>query len=158
MFRLPIGSRAGRNHREAHRTLRCGVESKSPRRNWIEELSAISQKSARKSQRALEDAVWSLAWRGSVPSKRKRKGVIDVTPSANTDVREKRALLRILSYLRPHRAYVVAITGAIVGAAALDLAVPWIIGIKFVDEVLRQGNLAVLPWVIILLALSFVGK
>ena len=46
----------------------------------------------------------------------------------------------------------------IVGSALLDLARPWIIGFQLFDLVIRRQDLSRLPFVILLLAGSFVGQ
>jgi len=72
--------------------------------------------------------------------------------------KQKATLRRILSYLKPHWPYVAALSTAIVAAAALDLAQPWIIAILLVGEVLLKSNLGFLPLVVGLLVGTFVVK
>jgi ATP-binding cassette, subfamily B, bacterial MsbA len=51
-----------------------------------------------------------------------------------------------------------AVQVCIVGSALLDLARPWIIGFQLFDLVIRKQDLSRLPFVIMLLAGSFVGQ
>ncbi len=66
--------------------------------------------------------------------------------------------VRLLSYLNPHWLLTVAVASTDLLATALDLVQPWIIGFLLVGEVITQRNLALLPWVALLLAVAYVAK
>jgi ATP-binding cassette, subfamily B, bacterial MsbA len=71
----------------------------------------------------------------------------------------KPTLRRLLGYVRPHWPHAVGIALAIVATASLDLALPWIMGPILVDQVIGPpGNVALLPWVLLLLGVVFGGK
>src|SRR5437867_11042393 len=49
-------------------------------------------------------------------------------------------VFRLLSYVKLHWPYAVGVTVAIIAGAALDLALPWIIGFVFFKGFMRGGN------------------
>jgi ATP-binding cassette, subfamily B, bacterial MsbA len=67
-------------------------------------------------------------------------------------------LRRLLDYVKPHWPYAVAIGVAIVGTASLELAIPFLLGVVLIDQVIRAGNLGLLPMVVILLSGIYGGK
>ncbi len=83
---------------------------------------------------------------------------IEVPKGAVPRAGSKNTLRRLLSYLKPHWPYALAILLSMVGSAALDLAQPWITGFLLFGEVITRKNLDLLPWVIALLAGTFAFK
>jgi subfamily B ATP-binding cassette protein MsbA len=70
----------------------------------------------------------------------------------------KDSLFRLVSYVKPYWQYILG-AGATTGATtALDLLQPWVIGFLLVDKVIKHSDLTLLPWVVGLLTLGFVGK
>src|SRR6266850_7839581 len=82
----------------------------------------------------------------------------DAKRAARTLRRRRRTLRRLLAYLKPQWRYALGAFAAIIATALLDLAQPWIMGFLLFGEVLTGGRIGFLPWVILLLALTFAAK
>src|SRR5256712_4157739 len=70
----------------------------------------------------------------------------------------KGTLRKLISYLRPHWPYVLAIGIAMAASDALNLAQPWIIGFLLFGNVIALRNIAFLPTVIAMLGGAFFTK
>ncbi|MDF0665588.1 MAG: ABC transporter ATP-binding protein [Nitrospira sp.] len=68
-----------------------------------------------------------------------------------------KALLRVLQYLRPHRALAIATLVCAAGATAMELVPPWVIKI-IIDDVIQAKQASLLPWAIGLLVSAYVLK
>lgn len=68
-----------------------------------------------------------------------------------------KALLRVLQYLRPHRALAIATLICAACATAMELVPPWVIKI-IIDDVIQAKQASLLPWVIGLLVGAYVLK
>jgi subfamily B ATP-binding cassette protein MsbA len=71
---------------------------------------------------------------------------------------QRSTLARIFSYVKPHWPYAAGVTAAIIAAASLDLAPPWIISFLVVGRVISNGDLGFLPWALMLLAAVYGAK
>ncbi|HEX2710889.1 MAG TPA: ABC transporter ATP-binding protein [Candidatus Acidoferrales bacterium] len=68
------------------------------------------------------------------------------------------SLPRLLSYTRREWKLLTLLFLAVVSNSLLDLAVPWVMGFVLLDKVVRRSNLNLLPLVVTLLAVIFLGQ
>ncbi len=74
------------------------------------------------------------------------------------DHRRSGPILRYFSYVKPHWRLAAIVAVSLIVTSALNLVQPWVIGFLLVGDVITQRNLGLLPWILTLLALAFVGK
>ncbi|TLZ59901.1 MAG: ABC transporter ATP-binding protein [Methanobacteriota archaeon] len=116
-----------------------------------------------KIRRALNAENLGLRWDGTSSEIASAEEPVEVDFSqlrARGKARTQQTLWRLMSYVRPHWPYAVGVTAAIVSGAALELVQPWILGFILIGDVLGGGNLSranlgLLPWVVLLLGVTF---